>query len=65
MVKACRRTVRNYSHLLNDSVTRAAGLMAQGLAPAREEVEPKEASRPASKRGASPPNRLRAQAQGS
>ena len=39
-------TLDLYSHLLNDSVTRAADLMAQGLAQAFEEADPKEASRP-------------------
>jgi integrase len=39
-------TLDLYSHLLNDSVTRAADLMAQGLAQAFEEAELKDASRP-------------------
>ena len=34
------------THLLNDSVTRAADLMAQGPARAFEEAEPKDTSRP-------------------
>jgi len=38
-------TLDLYSHLLNDTVTPAADLMAQGLAQAFEEAEPKEASR--------------------
>ena len=39
-------TLDLYSHLLNDSVTRAADLMARGLAQALEEAEVKGADQP-------------------
>lgn len=39
-------TLDLYSHLRNDSVTRAADLMAQGLAQAFNEVDPNAARRP-------------------